>query len=1307
MTDQEYLNQQNFLNSQGNKINTPTSLVDSFLDLSVNKIGLALGKGALTVLGLGNNITASAVDYFLDGDLDRAFLDNNFSAMYGDHKKSNNEKMEWWEHVGMFGVDVVLDPTTWIGVGTISKVEKLNDALKVVNGAGKLKDINDLKKIEDVIKVVTETKDVLLKANTPKATKGVIRANKKALKKLNTAENILKSEELAGLGRSLVTGDKSVKTQKLNEYVLEKVKLKNNPNLITPENVYDPNTQNVFHRAFVNDDVKLVADKKLKKQQKQIKNIIEGNYSDEIKKLTTDYNIYAPVVKSLEEVIQKGVTELSETQTKTISKKTGLSVAKSKYAIQDYKKIIQKLETALNNEPIQESSLKGIANYFHADSINEVTKISDSVDTLIKREHQVTTRKIQELAKKNEIPLDSFNNQIIEFIETGNKNFLNDESLAFAKEIDNKFKTLHKINETSFMGNLAKVTEVGYIPRRLIDPNKESIEKFTKLKDDNFKIHKMEMSKGRTTKNQSFLELQQELTKKGIGTLNTDIGYLIADSTRKASKNAKMSTIKNGTKKYRGKHEVKGSVLTGHEELRSTSAELDTAENILKKLKTKISPEIYSQIEHFNLTKIKEELPKLMNSKKANDLLKNVSNIIKKTDTYYPKAVIDKIDRFYYKNKEVKDLPNILRKGTTVLTQAWKKWSLAPILSYHTNSFIDNANNLFIAKPQAFKGMGEVMELLKGKNIKIDTPYGSQSVHIDDFILEGVTGGKYSESEFDFLKKLDSTPTNKIKEFLKGNNKIVEKGFEFGSIAEDVFRIAFSLEDLKNGIDIKTSVKELTDFFYDPSKNTKVARDLSNGVMPFASFFFFNSNKTLNRFAKSTGRSSIPLKMVNSSKADEDKFLVEDSFTDNEMGLRLNASETLNLTSKFSQFDLFNIADTIFSSESAPAGLLNVVQGYLGPAKGLIESIVNTNFSTGREIAPKYNPTDSFFGIELDKRVIKAITSQVRLASVLNNFLKDSKGNFLLDTYKDYGLKQGARETFDNIGYLFLGSSFNRDLEKSGQFAIRKAGEQKAFYKKELKENIRLYNQTGEQKYLKKSESLKKDMIEATQIQSEIRREMPKLKKEQAFIQKEVKDKYNIDLSIPNPLDHIEQIKNNNSKFLKKETPVEVLETLDGDTLKVKMPNGSVEYVRLAGINAPEKTDQYHPLNIYSELNNNQFHFENSKTALENIIKKSTKNITIKNITRSKRDKYNRPIVQLIVDDIDINKHLIEQGYATPDFLEEIESKEYKELLESAALLSSQENKGIYKDLSKSAQDTYKTMFNNHFIKTKELSNAN
>ena len=182
-------------------------------------------------------------------------------------------------------------------------------------------------------------------------------------------------------------------------------------------------------------------------------------------------------------------------------------------------------------------------------------------------------------------------------------------------------------------------------------------------------------------------------------------------------------------------------------------------------------------------------------------------------------------------------------------------------------------------------------------------------------------------------------------------------------------------------------------------------------------------------------------------------------------------------------------------------------------------------------------------------------------------------------------------------------------------------------------------------------------MIEATQIQSEIRREMPKLKKEQAFIQKEVKDKYNIDLSIPNPLDLIEQIKNNNSKFLKKETPVEVLETLDGDTLKVKMPNGSVEYVRLAGINAPEKTDQYHPLNIYSELNNNQFHFENSKTALENIIKKSTKNITIKNITRSKRDKYNRPIVQLIVGDIDINKHLIEQGYATPDFLEEIESK--------------------------------------------------
>jgi len=1297
MTDEDFLN----------KGNSPTSLLDSFLDLSVNKVGMAFGKSALTILGLGNNISASAVDLLDDGKLGRPFLENNFSAMYGDYKKSNNEDMAWYEHVGMFGVDVVLDPTTWIGIGTFSKVEKLNDALKVVDGAKKLGDINDLKKVDDVLKVINETKDVLLKANTPEATKGVIRANKKALKKLNTAENILKSEEFAGLGRSLVTGNKSVKTQKLNEYVLEKVKLKNNPNLITPENVYDPNAQNVLQRAFINDDVKLVADKKLKKQKKQIKKIIEGNYSDEIKKLSKDYNVYAPVAKSLEEVIQKGVTELSETQIKTISKKTGLSVAKSKYAIEDYKKITKKLEIALNNEPIQESSIKGIANFFYADSINEVTKISDSVDSLIKREHQAINKKVKALAKNNELPQDSFNNQIIEFIETGNKNFLNDESLAFAKEINNKFKTLHKINETSFMGNLAKITEVGYIPRRLIDPTKESLEKLTKLKDDKFKIYKMEKSRGRTTKDQSFLEFQKEVTEKGIGTLNTDIGYLIADATRKASKNAKMSTIKNGTKKYRGKYEVKGSVLTGHDELRTTIAELDTAENILRKLKTKIDPDIYKQIEHFNLTKIKEELPKLMNPKKAEYLLKNVSNIFKQTDTYYPKAVIDKIDKFYYKNKEAKDLPNILRRGVTVLTQAWKKWSLAPILSYHFNSFVDNANNLFIAKPQAFKGMGEVMDLLKGKNIKIDTPYGSKSVHIDDFILEGVTGGKYSDSEFDFLKKLDDTPINKVAEFLKGNNKLIELGFGFGSIAEDFFRIAFSLEDLKNGIDLKTSVKELTQYFYDPSKNTKVVRDLSNGLTPFASFFFWNANHTLNRAGKSLGRFATPLKMVNSSKADEDKFLVEDSFTDNAMGLRLNASETLNLYSKFSQFDLLNVADTIFSTFPSPQGILNVVQSYLGPAKGILESIVNTNFSTGREIAPKYNPTDLFFGIELDKRVIKAITSQVRLASVLNNFLKDSQGNFLFDTYKNYGIKRGARETFDNIGYLFLGSSFSRDLEKSGKFAIREAGEKTAFFKREMKENIRLYNQTGEQKYLKKSESLKKDMIEAKDFQNEIRREMPKLKKEQAFIQKEVRDKYNIDLDIPNPLDLIDQIKTQNSKFLKKETPIEVLEILDGDTLKVKMPNASIEYVRLAGINAPEKTDQYHPLNIYSELKNNQLHFENAKTALENIVKNSTKNITIKNITTSKRDKYNRPIVQLMIDDIDINKYLIEQGYATPDFLEEIENEEYKELLREAALLSSQKEKGFYKDLSESAKNNYKTMFDFHFNKTKELSNEN
>ncbi len=97
-----------------------------------------------------------------------------------------------------------------------------------------------------------------------------------------------------------------------------------------------------------------------------------------------------------------------------------------------------------------------------------------------------------------------------------------------------------------------------------------------------------------------------------------------------------------------------------------------------------------------------------------------------------------------------------------------------------------------------------------------------------------------------------------------------------------------------------------------------------------------------------------------------------------------------------------------------------------------------------------------------------------------------------------------------------------------------------------------------------------------------------------------------------------------------------VISIVDGDTVKVNI-NGTVETLRLIGIDTPETVDPRKPVQCFGK--------EASNKAKELL---SGKKVRIeKDVTQGERDKYNRLLAYIYrEDELFYNKYMIEQGYA-------------------------------------------------------------
>jgi len=1225
--------------------------------MDYKKVGGEVFDTVLNVLELPVNLTASTIDILSDGKMDRKFLDNSFSAMYSDHLKSKGQDMKIQDHVLGLALDIALDPTTYLSFGS-SAVTKIDDVLKIAKTAGKLQDIAHITKVDDAVKILTETQKTLDLTS---------KIGRKASKKINDVTKILSSKK----------GAKH----------LEKIQTLNSKYLITPENWKDGTT---IKRALVSDDVKLIKTTKVNSKSKELNKIIIANFTGEIDKANKALQKFDPIAKGLNNIIDTGATELSEKHIKYIAKKLNIDPKKASYALTDYKNGLESLQTHLIKEEVTDHSLSAMQHFYKVDTVNELLKTDDAVEALIKRQATKNDELFKNVARENNLPYEQWNKEIIDFIETGNKANLNDKSLKVAQGIQDKFDTLRKIDIVAVGGNASRIKEGKYIPRILdnaTEANQEVYQKFV-----------LSAGSERTTKDLSFLELQKELAGKEAPLLKENLVELLAETTRKTKDRVKISSLQEGTKAYIAKKADKGLKYIDHKDFKVLNAKERTAEEFIKVLKNKnVNHTIIDKIENFNMSAIKRELPKLVGTTKADELLK-WSTTGERVSAYLPEPVLKKLEPILYKNTEYPTLGKKIEKGVRSYLQTWKKWTLAPIPSFHVNNMIDNAQRIFIQDPEAFKHTKKAFDLQRGKTIFVNTPLGKKAFNLDDLIEHGVTGGKYSASEFEAINKLNkiNLKESRIKQvfdkagnFLKGDNALIEKSFKFGNYMEDHPRIMLALSELEKGHNLADAGKKVREIFYDSSELTEFVKTGRDLLMPFLGFSYNNLKMIPKHLAKSWGRTTLPLKLINSSRVDEEQFSVQDKLADSYSMLRTNRKQSIGLSSKFSQMELLEITDKVLNADNVAQGVGKTLLGYAGPFVGMIEAISNMNFKTGENINRTGKEIEQFLGMDIDKNIAYFVKSQARLLRVIDNALQDEEGNYIFDTFAKYGVEKGFETLKKNSQYLLLGSAFNRDLEKSAQNAIRTLGEEASAIKKEVKNALKAYRSTRDIKYKEKYEALKTQYFEVRQEQRFIKREMPKIKREQREIARSVAQKFEINIPIEKTIDFIKEISNKNNHILKKQTKIEVLEVMDGDTIKVRLPNNSIEYVRLSGIDSIEDIKATQKGNIYHNINQEDTSalYNEAKKELERLLMNTGAGVYVTMINSQKRDDYDRPLVKLEVGGYeskkDINQHMLKMGLAKPAFLESIKSESYRKLLKEIADEAERNNKGFWKKIHK------------------------
>lgn len=141
----------------------------------------------------------------------------------------------------------------------------------------------------------------------------------------------------------------------------------------------------------------------------------------------------------------------------------------------------------------------------------------------------------------------------------------------------------------------------------------------------------------------------------------------------------------------------------------------------------------------------------------------------------------------------------------------------------------------------------------------------------------------------------------------------------------------------------------------------------------------------------------------------------------------------------------------------------------------------------------------------------------------------------------------------------------------------------------------------------------------------------------------------------------------NNQRENTKQTAI-VTRVVDGDTIEVSL-NNKKETVRLIGIDAPETVDPRKPVQCFGK--------EASRKAKEVL---TGKTITLESdLTQGNRDKYERLLRYVFVDDLNFNKLMISEGFAHEYTYQNNHYKYIKEFKDMERI-AIEENKGLWSE---------------------------
>lgn len=111
---------------------------------------------------------------------------------------------------------------------------------------------------------------------------------------------------------------------------------------------------------------------------------------------------------------------------------------------------------------------------------------------------------------------------------------------------------------------------------------------------------------------------------------------------------------------------------------------------------------------------------------------------------------------------------------------------------------------------------------------------------------------------------------------------------------------------------------------------------------------------------------------------------------------------------------------------------------------------------------------------------------------------------------------------------------------------------------------------------------------------------------------------------------------------------VTVTEVIDGDTIRVSLPNGSISTIRLLGIDCPETSIQDNNWYEYQNVTNTScltFYGAIAKSYVESLINDSKVTIVYDDWAE-KKDQYDRNLCYVFYGGNELNEHLLRKGYA-------------------------------------------------------------